>query len=305
MTRKGKQPGGHNPLTYNEKRKLNYGTLSVRLETGSKKRFGDCCLSLVPAIDPVATPSGHIYSREAILTYLLRKRKNLKYQRNLDEQNRLKYENERNKENNNKRIKLLEEFERKNNSAARISIEDHRLPLETITYKLFDTENISSKQTNIKRTSYWLSECQPQIANNKKLNNISNYPSHITRSDGVSSPMTGFQLRVKDLVPCCLIREEFSSKSDAVTNVGNCVCALSRKTITTQPVILIKKSGMVLLKDVYQTLVSNNKRKGILECPVTGTRFRYPKDILDLQRGTSGFSSSGTVLVKKYQPTLT
>lgn len=305
MTRKGKQPGGHIPLTYNEKRKLDYGTLSTRLETGSKKRFGDCSLSLAPATDPVATPSGHIYSREVILTYLLRKKKEQKSQKIQGEENRLKSLRLQSQNNSNKRIKLLQEFDSKNTSAARLSMEDHEHSLRMMTHKNVDTENKISRRKDLKRTSYWLSECLPEVDKEKTASDVSFNPSLLPRSEGVVSPMTGCPLRMKDLIPCCLMREEKLSKSDERKNVRRCVCALSQKVITTQPVVLIKKSGVVLLKDVYQSFVLEGKKKGTMECPITGIRFKYPKDILVLQKGTSGFSSSGEVLVKKYQPTLT
>lgn len=57
MTRKSKQPGGINPLTYHEKSRLNqYGTTTKRLNTENQRKFGDCCLGLEPADNPVATP---------------------------------------------------------------------------------------------------------------------------------------------------------------------------------------------------------------------------------------------------------
>lgn len=49
MTRKSKQPGGHNPLTYAETKRLKssgYGTQSTRLTSQSMLPFGHCCLSL-------------------------------------------------------------------------------------------------------------------------------------------------------------------------------------------------------------------------------------------------------------------
>lgn len=57
MTRKSKQAGGNFPLTYSERSKLtSYGTQSARLTSDSQLRFGDCCLQLSPAVDPVVTP---------------------------------------------------------------------------------------------------------------------------------------------------------------------------------------------------------------------------------------------------------
>eukprot|EP00548_Thalassiothrix_antarctica_P014819 CAMPEP_0194174152 /NCGR_PEP_ID=MMETSP0154-20130528/8403_1 /TAXON_ID=1049557 /ORGANISM="Thalassiothrix antarctica, Strain L6-D1" /LENGTH=143 /DNA_ID=CAMNT_0038887499 /DNA_START=148 /DNA_END=576 /DNA_ORIENTATION=+ len=86
MTRKSKKSSGHTPLTYYEMhtkfKSAQYGTTTQRLSTDSQLPFGCCALSLSPAdeIDPVATPSGHIYDRESILTYLVTKTAELKQQ---------------------------------------------------------------------------------------------------------------------------------------------------------------------------------------------------------------------------------
>jgi hypothetical protein len=59
-TRKSKAPGGHLPLTHHEMAKFangsNYGTSASRLGADSQTKFGDCCLGLMPAVDPVVTP---------------------------------------------------------------------------------------------------------------------------------------------------------------------------------------------------------------------------------------------------------
>lgn len=68
-------------FTYYEKQKSGLGALKQRLGTESQLPFGYCGLSLQPAENPVVTPSGHIYSRESILEYLLTKSKDLKIAR--------------------------------------------------------------------------------------------------------------------------------------------------------------------------------------------------------------------------------
>lgn len=59
-TRKSKCPGGNMPLTYQERKNVargsSYGTNAARVGTESQGKFGDCCLSLSPAQDPVVTP---------------------------------------------------------------------------------------------------------------------------------------------------------------------------------------------------------------------------------------------------------
>lgn len=62
------------------------GTIKQRLGSESQLPFGYCALSLHPAEDAVVSPSGHLYSRESILEYLLTKSKELKTQREQYEQ---------------------------------------------------------------------------------------------------------------------------------------------------------------------------------------------------------------------------
>ena len=65
---------------YHEKVQAGVGSITQRLGTDSQQPFGHCCLSLAPVEDAVMTPSGHIYEREVILEYLLKKTKELKKQ---------------------------------------------------------------------------------------------------------------------------------------------------------------------------------------------------------------------------------
>merc|ERR1711972_199515 len=74
---------GSEALTYSEKRSLGYGTAYERLGKDSIGNFDDCQLTLQPAIDPVCTPQGIIYSKEAILTYLIHQHKRNKIKKGL------------------------------------------------------------------------------------------------------------------------------------------------------------------------------------------------------------------------------
>lgn len=99
-SRHSKQVSDRPVFTQSEKAKSGTGTLTVRLGTESQLPFGQkmialynvlhqrytelihcigyCGLSLKPAEEAVISPSGHIYSREAILEYLLTKTKEIK-----------------------------------------------------------------------------------------------------------------------------------------------------------------------------------------------------------------------------------
>jgi len=291
MTRKGKQPGGHNPLTYHECKKLtSYGTTTARLGTESHNRFGDCCLGLSPATDPVATPSGHIYSREAIVSYLLAKNQEIK-------EARLKHEAQLSTDRDRSVLtrrasedRRLVEFVKKDGCPAQISKEEHGTSHKRSLGRIINTETEDELRTSLKRTSYWLSEAQPQYTAEAIEDEVRNNPP----ARRPSSPMSGRPLRMKELIPITLQRENLVAGKE-----GKCICALSGKAITTQQVILIKKTGVVMIKEFYENLAKSSH-----VCPVTSKKFK-DKDVISLKKGTSGYAASGEVIAKKYRPTLT
>jgi len=276
MTRKGK-------LVPSEKHKKQtcYGTQTTRLSTDSQLKFGYCCLQLEPAEDPVSSPSGHIYSREAILSYLLSKTQEIQeqrreYERKLSAQKAV--EQSSRAEQDKKRKK---EFLVKGHGGVRQDISSHK---STVTAKLqrkIDVETQEEGRNILKRTSYWLTDTSL----------TTNYTTELPPPpppERPSSPHTGQSLRLKDLV-------SLDMKKDG----DNFLCAVTEKNISTQPVIVIKKTGQVMLKSVYNELV-----KPTMICPITGIKFKE-KDVLELIKASTGFAASGTVEVKQYIPTLT
>lgn len=75
MTRHAKNCTAGTVYTYHERKKdtkkSGYGSKSVRLGRDSVKNFDCCCLTLQPCREPVVTPDGFLYDREAILECLL------------------------------------------------------------------------------------------------------------------------------------------------------------------------------------------------------------------------------------------
>lgn len=64
-------------FTYDEKRKLGYGTQRERLGKDSIKPFDTCCLCLKPFIDPLCCQKGHVFCKECILECLLSQKKDI------------------------------------------------------------------------------------------------------------------------------------------------------------------------------------------------------------------------------------
>jgi nitric oxide synthase-interacting protein len=262
MTRKSKQTGGHQPLTHYERTKKfkssQYGTTTARLSTDSQLQFGDCALSVTAAVDPVATPSGHVYSREAIVEYLMSKTKEIKqaklnYQAYLDKQ------------------QSKQDEEKKESQSQAIVAFEGKQKATTVASKKRPASN------PLASTSYWLSEFQPE-----HTEQVPEPPP-----ERPLSPFSGGPLRLKDLHPLT-----FERSSD-----GKVQCAVSHKTITTQPVIALKEH--VVSEEVFDSLVKDS-----MVCPITGRKLKK-KHILRLQKAKSGFASSGSVVAKKYRPTIT
>lgn len=170
----------------------------------------------------------------------------------------------------------------------------------------------SKTENSLKHVSYWLATSQPQHQKGAPATKDGDfdYEKEIEAlppppPDRPPSPMSGEPLKLKQLIPLHLVREgaedgktkkKFTS-DDSTT--GRILCAVSHKTITTQPTIAIRNTGQVMLKSVYLELA-----KPTMTCPVTGKKFKE-KDVLELIKGKSGFAASGEVVAKKYNPTLT
>jgi nitric oxide synthase-interacting protein len=164
-------------------------------------------------------------------------------------------------------------------------------------------------ENSLEHVSYWLATSQPE-KNKPSASGQFDYEREIQQlppppPERPSSPMSGEPLKLKQLIPLNLVREgdedgksKKSGNKDSNTT-GRILCAVSHKTITTQPTIVIKNTGQVMLKSVYKELAQPE-----MVCPITGKKFKE-KDVIQLVSGKSGFAASGDVVAKKYHPTLT
>ena len=326
-TRKSKQAGGHNPLTYAERKRLKssgYGTQSTRLSTQSQLPFGHCSLNLSPIDgDAVATPSGHIYSREAIVQYLLTKNGELKKEKAEYERLRLEVENRRVEWEEKERKKNEQKFMRKDQGAMSAIASSST----TLVVRSDDTDTTSrsvagssaaasavksgsskgKEENSLSHVSYWLATSQPQHKKGASKEGDFDYEAEIEQlppapPERPPSPMSGEPLKLKQLIPLHLVREgdeDGKQSKSSKEATGRILCAVSHKTITTQPTIAIAKTGQVMLKSVYKELAEPD-----MTCPITSKKFKQ-KDVLELVKGKSGYAASGETVARKYNPTLT
>lgn len=280
MTRKSKQAGGNFPLTHHERTKKfassEYGTVAKRVSGHSQYQLGDCALSL-SSLKPTShttsyalcTPSGYLYAKDAILAYLLEQTKELKEQR--------------------------QAWERQQQDAAAATTQDSDKKRKAdfdASQKLLGAASAKrprpaeQAKEDLKRTSYWLADSQPDAVKAVLREPPARPPS----------PHSEEPLRRKELWPVQLQWNED----------GNLMCSVSQKALHTQPMTAYWTSnsdkethpGRLVLQVVYDQMVAPD---GV--CPETGRKIKQTRS---LQRGGSSFAGGGqSVQVQKYRPTIT
>jgi len=281
-------------FTYFEKHSCGIGSIKQRLGTDSQLPFGYCCLSLHPVVDPVVSPSGHIYSREAIVEYLLTKTVEIKRQAQAytaqqdefrrEEQAKIAEADSQSKQSFVDTQEGVRQITKRKSSA----IEDPQSYLKS-RQRLIDDADNETKLAELRQVAPWI----PQFTPEAKETDLKPPPRR------PPSPMTGNPLRSKDLVPINLEREVTGSEGSAGSSGPvRFICPVSRKTITNQKVILIKSTGAVMLESTAQTVAYKT-----MICPLTNRPFRT-EDVLELVAAASGFAASGQVEATKYRPTM-
>ena len=323
MTKKAKGQGSMGSMVnYHELKKhaQDYGTKEARFGVDSQLPFGYCALTLAPVVEPVVTPSGHVYSREPMFEYLLAKGKELKRQRALYDAQEAE-----------RAIKMGADIEAAASAqtdafvktqtlliAASSSSASAPTPSSALVAvgssssagpttagskrKLAEakteedarsaavaelSKDVGDKVTSaqLKGTSYWLPQFQPEHRKEK----IAEPPAR------PPSPNTGRPLRLKDLCPVNLkVDQDTANLLDK-----KYVCAVSGKQITYQDVVLLKKANAVCLERVWKDLGGAS-----MICPLTSEKLKT-KDIIKLKKPGSSFAAGGSVQAQKYNHTIT
>uniref|UniRef100_A0A2K6P7V6 Nitric oxide synthase-interacting protein n=1 Tax=Rhinopithecus roxellana TaxID=61622 RepID=A0A2K6P7V6_RHIRO len=331
MTRHGKNCTAGAVYTYHEKKKdtaaSGYGTQNIRLSRDAVKDFDCCCLSLQPCHDPVVTPDGYLYEREAILEYILHQKKEIARQMKAYEKQRGTRREEQ---------KELQRAASQDHVRGFLEKESAIVsrPLNPFTAKALSgtspgdsecacgglgggapragraqgaaSESVSSptddaqpgpsvgppsKDKDKVLPSFWIPSLTPE-AKATKLEK----PSRT-----VTCPMSGKPLRMSDLTPV-----HFTPLDSSVDRVGlitrseRYVCAVTRDSLSNAtPCAVLRPSGAVVTLECVEKLI----RKDMVD-PVTGDKLT-DRDIIVLQRGGTGFAGSGVKLqAEKSRPVM-
>ncbi|XP_048376933.1 nitric oxide synthase-interacting protein [Stegostoma tigrinum] len=287
MTRHGKNCTAGAVYTYYEKKKdtavSGYGTQSLRLSKDAIKDFDCCCLSLQPCKDPVITPDGYLYEKEAILEYILHQKTEIA--------KKIKaYE----KQKNIKKTELAELAKAEKETKVKAFLEKESTivskPLNPFSSKEGEAQAGSSTEAiqpeNEKHLpSFWIPSLTPEAK-----------VSAMRKPDKtIYCPMSGKPLKMKDLIPVNFLPVD--SKLDRVqliTRQERYVCAVTRDVLgNSVPCAVLRPSGSVVTMECVEKLIKHD-----MVDPISGVKL-MEKDIIPIQRGGTGFAGSGVKLEAK------
>jgi len=289
MTRHARNCTAGAVYTYHEKQKdaqtSGYGTNALRLGKDSLRNFDCCCLSLQPCKNPVITLDGYLFDKESILEYVIAKK---------NEVSRQLKEYEKQKRREDEDIEALAASSRKQEVNKFVKQESGITVSSNYTPKRqAETPSISNmaagKAKNV--PSFWIPSQTPQAKKSKaKLPDKTVY-----------CPMSGKPLKMKDLIPVKFTEiKDPSEKRSLIAREERYMCPISRDTLNNSvPCAVIRTTGDVVTMECVEKII----KKDWLH-PLTGGKLTE-KDIILVQRGATGFSSTNDNLeAKEARPVL-
>ncbi|KAM9259539.1 nitric oxide synthase-interacting protein [Morus bassanus] len=281
MTRHGKNCTAGAVYTYHEKKKdtaaSGYGTQRVRVGRDAVKDFDCCCLSLQPCRDPVVTPDGFLYEREAILGYLVHRKAEIARETKAYERQRAQRRRER---------------EQRGRAGAEAALRGF-LEAENPLGGRGGSDGTPDPAPGPSGTlpSFWIPSLTPE-AGAERLRKP---------EGGVRCPMSGRRLRLRDLVRVRFCPAEPGlSRGELLGRGQRYVCAVTRDALSNAtPCAVLRPSGAVVTMDCVERLIRKEMRDPLTGDPLTEA------DIIVLQRGGTGFAGSGICLeAKKSRPVM-
>ncbi|XP_078447698.1 phosphoinositide binding protein [Wolffia australiana] len=258
-------------FTYDEKRKLGYGTQKERLGKDSIKPFDACALCLKPFVSPLCCPKGHVFCKECILECLLAQKKDIqRKQAAYAAQQREEAEEEEEKAVQDK-ARALDAFDRQNHAAVPDS---PRQPVTAAAAASFQGAN------SVKVTSYE----EEALRNMKAFWLPSATPSAVAKvappPPSTLCPEGNEKLKLKALFPLRL--------TPAPHGGDGYVCPACHLALTnTHSLAAVSSCGHVFCQRCASRFVAGDGA-----CLACGARCTA-KQLVNLQKGGTGFSGHG------------
>ncbi|THG21230.1 E3 ubiquitin-protein ligase CSU1-like [Camellia sinensis] len=267
-------------FTYNENRKLGYGTQKERLGKDSIKPFDACCLCLKPLIDPLCCHKGHDFCKECILECLLAQKKDV--QRKLAAHTaRQKQEKEEEKEKLLlQKARELDAFDQQNHDAMpQYSDKNHNKDKNG--FHGANSVKATSYEEEALRTmkAFWLPSATPEA------------PAKVEApSTSTICPEGQENLKLKTLFPIYFTDDKHDEKKSHSLEMTH-ICPSCKVTLTnTLSLVASSSCGHVFCKQCVDKFMAVNKiclvcNKGCKE-----------RNLVQLGKGGTGFAGHGGII---------
>ncbi|KAH6826728.1 phosphoinositide binding protein [Perilla frutescens var. hirtella] len=261
-------------FTYDEKRKLGYGTQKERLGKDSIKPFDACSLCLKPFIEPMSCVKGHIFCKECILECLLAQKKDI--QRNLAAH---AAQQKQEKEEEEEKLTLekareLDAFDQQNHGAVP-QYNDKNYNRDKNGFHGANSVKATSYEEEALRTmkAFWLPSATPEAPNKVAA------PSTDTKC-----PEGNEKLRLKTLFPVIFTEdtseEKRSSSLDKIYICPSCKVSLTN----TISLVALSSCGHVFCKKCADKFIAVDKVCLACDKPCK------ERNLVNLTKGGTGFA---------------
>ncbi|KAL1116990.1 hypothetical protein AAG570_004318 [Ranatra chinensis] len=287
MTRHARNCTAGAVYTYYEKKKdaeaSGYGTQNRRVGKDSVKDFDCCCLTLQPCSNPVITPDGYLFDKEAILEYIITKK---------NEISRKMKEYERQKRKEEAELVELAEAERRSKLNSFLNTEKNIVSNPNSAFKTGQKNNDEKPSVSNMTEgrdkhlpSFWIPSKTPE-AKAKKVEKP---------NKAVLCPMTGKPLRVKDLLDVKFTPvNDPDDKKSLILKQNRYMCAVTHDVLSNAvPCAVIRTTGDVVTMECIEKII----KKDWIH-PLTGEKLTE-KDIIPMERGGTGYSITNAKLEGK------
>ena len=262
-------------FTYDERKKLGYGTQKERLGKDSIKPFDACCICLQPLIDPLSCSKGHLFCKECIFECLLAQKKDMKRKLASFTQQQKQDKEEEVEKITAEKQRELDAFDRQNNSAVpHQQVTGH--PDDRHVFHGANSVRVTSYEEEALRTmkAFWLPSATPEAVERVQA------PSQDT-----CCPEGNEKLKLKDLFPVVFTDVPYREKKEVDLDGFKYLCPSCSTTFTnTSTLVAIGSCGHVFCKKCADQFIAPGKVCLSCDKPCK------PKQMVILKKGGTGFS---------------
>ncbi|KAJ6805474.1 nitric oxide synthase-interacting protein [Iris pallida] len=262
-------------FTYDEKKKLGYGTQRERLGKDSIKPFDACCLCLKPFLDPLCCQKGHVFCKECILQCLLSQKKDIKRKLAAHAAQQKQEKEEAEEKLAQQKAREIDAFDQQNHGAVP-QYSDRSYSRDKNGFQGANSVKVTSYEEEALRTmkAFWLPSATPESSIKVEA------PSTST-----VCPEGKEKLKFKNLFPIYFTEDSSDHEKSKSSLESNYICPSCKVTLTnTLSLVVISSCGHVFCKKCSDRFLASDK-----VCLVCSKGCRE-RNLIPLEKGGTGFS---------------